>query len=256
VDAGHGGDDPGALGPYGLHEKAVVLAISRNLKKLIDAEPGFRAILVRDGDYFIPLGKRSDIARQKGADMFVSVHADAFGDVRARGASVYALSREGATSETASYLAQRENRSDLIGGVGGVSLAGKDKMVASVLLDLSMTATLATSLEVGNCVLKSMGGIARLHRNRVEQAEFKVLKSPDLPSILVETGFISNHEESRRLGDPAYQRKMAAAIFSGIKGYFSAKPPAGTRLAALTGGGSSNVRVIASGDMLPTVANR
>lgn len=259
VDAGHGGADPGATGPNGIHEKAVVLAISRQLKKLVDAEPGFRAVLVRDGDYFIPLRQRSAIAREKRADMFVSVHADAFRNVRARGASVYALSRGGATSETASYLARRENRSDLIGGVGGVSLRGRDPMVASVLLDLSMTATLATSLEVGDRVLKSMGGLTRLHRNRVEQAGFVVLKSPDIPSILVETGFISNPEESKRLSDPAYQRKLASAIFYGVKRHFHAQPPVGTLLAANTarralGAHVKDVYVIGRGDTLSGIA--
>lgn len=257
VDAGHGGDDPGAIGANGTHEKAVVLAISRHLKTLINAEPGFGAVLVRDGDYFIPLRRRADIAREKRADLLVSVHADAFDNPRARGASVYALSQRGATSETARYLAQRENRSDLIGGVGGVSLRDKDPVVASVLLDLSMTSTLAISLDVGDRVLKSVGRMARLHRRQVEQAGFLVLKSPDTPSILVETGFISNPEESRRLADPGYQRQVAGAIFNGVKAYFHAKPPAGTRLAAMMRGGpDGNIYVTAKGDTLSDVASR
>jgi len=257
VDAGHGGDDPGAIGANGTHEKAVVLAISRYLKTLINAEPGFSAVLVRDGDYFIPLRRRADMAREKRADLLVSVHADAFDNPRARGASVYALSQRGATSEAARYLAQRENRSDVIGGVGGVSLRDKDPVVASVLLDLSMTSTLATSLDVGNRVLKSVGGMTRLHRRQVEQAGFLVLKSPDTPSILVETGFISNPEESRRLADPGYQRRVAGAIFNGVKAYFHAKPPAGTRLAAMMRGGTEgDIYVTAKGDTLSEVAAR
>jgi len=257
VDAGHGGDDPGAIGANGTHEKAVVLAIGRYLKTLVNAEPGFSAVLIRDGDYFIPLRRRADIAREKKADLLVSVHADAFDNPQARGASVYALSQRGATSEAARYLAQRENRSDLIGGVGGVSLRGKDPIVASVLLDLSMTSTLATSLDVGDRVLKSVGRMTRLHRRQVEQAGFLVLKSPDTPSILVETGFISNPEESRRLADTGYQRQVAGAIFNGIKAYFHAKPPAGTRLAAmLHGGPRGNIYVTAKGDTLSEVASR
>ncbi|HCO58881.1 MAG TPA: N-acetylmuramoyl-L-alanine amidase, partial [Porticoccaceae bacterium] len=177
IDAGHGGDDPGAIGPGKVQEKKVVLQISRELKKLVDGTPGYEGVLVRSGDYYIPLRKRTDIARQKRADLFISVHADAFKAASAHGASVYALSRRGATSETARYLAKRENRADLIGGVGSVSLTDKDAMLAGVLLDLSMTATLDSSLEVGGKVLKSMGKVARLHKKHVEQAGFMVLKS-------------------------------------------------------------------------------
>ena len=255
IDAGHGGEDPGAIGPKRIQEKKVVMAISRELKKLLDAEPGFKATLIRDGDYYIPLRKRTDVARSRRADLFISVHADAFSKPQANGASVFALSRRGATSETARYLAQRENRADLIGGGGSVSLDDKDQLLASVLLDLSMTATLSSSLEVGAEVLKSVGGVARLHKKQVEQAGFLVLKSPDIPSILVETGFISNPTEARRLADRNYQRKMARAIFSGVNRYFSSNPPAGTLLAArATERGAEHV--IRHGDTLSGIALR
>ncbi len=255
IDAGHGGEDPGALGPKGIREKQVVLAISRELKTLLDQTPGFRAKLVRDGDYYIPLRGRTHIARQNRADMFISIHADAFTKSSAHGASVFALSRRGATSETARYLASRENQADLIGGAGSVSLDDKDHMLASVLLDLSMTATLSSSLEVGAEVLRSIGGIATLHKKHVEQAGFMVLKSPDIPSILVETGFISNPNEARQLSTRAYQQKMARAIFNGVNRYYEKAPPAGTKLAARKPG-SGSVHVIARGDTLSDIAER
>jgi len=229
IDAGHGGQDPGAIGPGGAREKQVVLAISKALAAQINREPGYRAVLVRTGDYFIPLAKRPVIARRAGADIMVSVHADAFTKKTANGASVYALSQRGATSETAKYLADRENRADLIGG--SVALNDKDPVLAGVILDLSMTATLNHSLHLGDQVLKSMSGVGRLHNRHVEQAGFVVLKSPDMPSILVETGFISNPDEARKLRDPAYQNRLARAIFAGVKHHFERHPPDGTRLA-------------------------
>jgi len=254
IDAGHGGEDPGAIGPKRVREKQVVLAISRELAKLIDAKPGFKATLIRNGDYYIPLRKRTDLARQRRADMLISIHADAFKKSSAHGASVFALSRRGATSETAKYLAQRENRADLIGGAGSVNLSDKDEMLAGVLLDLSMTATLSSSLDVGGEVLKEIGGIARLHKKRVEQAGFVVLKSPDIPSILVETGFISNPAEAKKLASRSYQKKMAKAIFTGVYRYFNTNPPAGSLLAA-----KANERtheyVIARGDTLSAIAH-
>ncbi|OUS10507.1 N-acetylmuramoyl-L-alanine amidase [Gammaproteobacteria bacterium 53_120_T64] len=255
IDAGHGGEDPGALGPKRLLEKNVVLAIARVLQRKVDREQGFRAVMVRDGDYYIPLRKRTDIARKHRADLMISIHADAFRQASANGASVYALSTRSATSETASYLAKRENRADLIGGVGSVSLADKDKVLAGVLLDLSMTATLESSLGVGTQVLRALDGVARLHKKRVEQAGFVVLKSPDIPSILVETGFISNPKEARRLAQPAYQQKIAGAIFSGVKRYFQGKPPAGTLLAERKRK-SGVVHIIARGDTLSDIAQR
>lgn len=229
IDAGHGGEDPGAIGPGGAHEKQVVLAISKALAAQVTRESGYRAVLVRTGDYFIPLAKRPIIARRAGADIMVSVHADAFDKKTAQGASVYALSQRGATSETAKYLADRENRADLIGG--SVALNDKDPVLAEVILDLSMTATLNHSLHLGDQVLKSMAGIGRLHNRRVEQAGFVVLKSPDMPSILVETGFISNPDEARKLRDPTHQNRLARAIFAGVKRHFERHPPDGTRLA-------------------------
>ncbi len=229
IDAGHGGEDPGAIGPARTHEKQVVLAISQALAALVNREPGYRAVLVRTGDYFIPLAKRPAIARRAGADIMVSVHADAFDNDTANGASVYALSQRGATSETAKYLADRENRADLIGG--SVALNDKDPVLAGVILDLAMTATLNHSLQLGDQVLKSMAGVSRLHNHRVEQAGFVVLKSPDMPSILVETGFISNPGEARKLRDPAHQKRLASAIFTGVKRHFERHPPDGTRIA-------------------------
>ncbi len=237
IDAGHGGEDSGALGPVvgkaKLREKDVVLAISKELAAAINREPGYRAELVRKGDYFIPLRERRNIARDKRADLFVSIHADAFTHPRARGASVFALSNKGATSEMARFLAQKENDSDLIGGVGNVSLDDKDEVLRGVLVDLSMTATLNSSLQVGKEVLRSVDSIASLHKSHVEQAGFAVLKSPDVPSILVETGFISNPEEARQLNTHAYRAKMASSVMSGIKRYFNRYPPAGSYVAAL-----------------------
>jgi len=258
VDAGHGGEDPGAIGPGRLREKDITLDISKQLVAAINAEPGFEAQLVRTGDYFIPLKKRRDIARNMQADLFVSIHADAFTKPSARGASVFALSRHGATSETARFLAQRENESDLIGGVGGISLEDKDEVLASVLVDLSMTSTLNESLKVGQQVLSSMGRMATLHKPHVEQAGFMVLKSPDVPSILVETGFISNPEEARKLGTPAYRKQMAQAVFSGVRQYFIQSPPPGTLIASMRADGKQLVRehVIVRGDTLTGIAQR
>lgn len=260
LDAGHGGEDPGAIGHNKALEKHVVLAISKELKTLIDAEPGFKAVLVRTGDYFIPLRRRTEIARQHNADLLVSIHADAFTRASASGASVYALSDRGATSETARLLADRENRSDLIGGVGGVSLDNKDQILASVLLDLSMTATLSASLDVGQQVLGSIGSITPLHKRRVEQAGFMVLKSPDIPSILVETGFISNPGESRKLVTRSHQQALARAMHSGIKNYFHRNPPPGTQLAALKSSGklaqAAREYRVSKGDTLSMIATR
>ncbi len=225
VDAGHGGEDPGARGRRGTHEKHVTLAIARRLKALIDAEPGMRAVLTRDGDYFIPLAARADKARRVKADLFVSIHADAFMLPHARGSSVFALSERGATSTTARWLAKRENEADLI---GGVNLDVKDRYLAETLLDLSQTATINDSLKIGRAVLAELGEVNTLHKAYVEQAGFAVLKSPDVPSILVETAFISNPEEEKRLGDAAYQERLARAVLAGIKSYFAKSAPART----------------------------
>jgi len=252
IDAGHGGEDPGALGPRGEREKAVVLAIAKELHALFEADRGFRPTLVRSGDYYISLKGRRDLARQRQADLFVSVHADAFHSREARGGSVYALSTSGATSTAAAYLAERENEADL---VGGVRLADKDDVLAGVLTDLSMTSTLDTSLKLGAGVLRSMEPLTKLHKQRVEQAGFAVLKSPDIPSILVETGFISNPHEASLLSSRDYQRKMAAAIHRGIREWFLMHPPSGTLLASQKLNGGQEY-VIARGDTLSDIAER
>lgn len=260
IDAGHGGQDPGAIGPNRLREKDVTLAIAKELADMLNKELGFVGKLTRNTDVFIQLKRRRDIARELQADLFVSIHADAFTRPQARGASVFALSRNGATSETARFLAQRENEADLIGGVGNISLEDKDQVLAGVLVDLSMTATLNSSLQVGANVLRSMGGMAHLHKRTVEQAGFMVLKSPDVPSILVETGFISNPEEARKLSTPAYRTQMARAIFNGIKQYFYQTPPAGTLIASRIQSGQikgiERSHTVVSGDSLSAIASR
>lgn len=261
IDAGHGGEDPGALSPVkGQYEKNVTLAIAKELQRQVNAEKGFRGELVRTGDYFIPLRKRTEIARKKGADLFVSIHADAAPRSSAFGASVYALSERGATSETARWLADAENQSDLIGGAGNVSLDDKDKMLAGVLLDLSMTASLSSSLNVGQKVLSNMGSITPLHKRRVEQAGFMVLKSPDIPSILVETGFISNPNEARKLHTASHQQALARSITSGVKQFFHENPPPGTYVAWLRDEGKiaagPREHVVARGESLALIAQR
>ena len=222
IDPGHGGEDPGALGRGGSQEKYVTLVIAKRLKAMIDQEPGLRALLTRDGDYYLPLATRVEKARKVKADLFVSIHADAFVKPHARGSSVFALSERRATSEAARWLAKKENEADLI---GGVNLDVKDKYLAQTLLDLSQTATISDSLKLGRHVLSELGAINTLHKPQVEQASFAVLKSPDVPSILVETAFISNPDEERRLNDDAYQDKLARAILNGIKRYFARNPP-------------------------------
>lgn len=228
IDAGHGGEDPGAIGSRGTREKDVTLAVARELARLVAKEPGMRPVLIRDGDYYVGLRQRMQKAREHRADIFISIHADAFTDRRARGSSVFALSQRGASSEAARWLAERENSADL---VGGVSLDDKDQLLASVLLDLSQAATIESSLEVGDAVLGNLGRLHPLHKRRVEQAGFAVLKSPDVPSILVETAFISNPEEERKLRERGHQRRLAEAILTGVRQYFQRKPPPGTLLA-------------------------
>jgi N-acetylmuramoyl-L-alanine amidase len=252
IDAGHGGEDPGALGPGKRREKDVVLAIAREVYALFKADSGFAPTLIRTGDYYISLAGRRELARKRQADLFVSIHADAFKRTEANGASVYALSTRGATSTAASYLAQRENAADL---VGGVSLSDKDDVLAGVLADLSMTSTLDASLQVGSEVLRYMDDITRLHKPNVEQAGFAVLKSPDIPSILVETGFISNPTEAKRLTTASHQRKLARAIHSGIRSYLMAHPPSGTLVAWNKARGGTQY-TIARGDTLSGIAQR
>ena len=248
IDAGHGGDDPGASGQRGTREKAVVLAIARQLEQLVKDEPGMQPLMIRTGDYYLGLRKRMEKARDMRADLFISIHADAFRNGRASGASVYVLSQNGATSEAARWLAESENDADLI---GGVSLDDKDDLLRSVLLDLSQNATIAASLDIGGSVLKELGNVGRVHKNRVEQAGFMVLKSPDIPSILVETGYISNKKEERNLRDKNYQRKLAVAMLKGVRHYFAHNAPPGTRLAM-----TEQEHVIRRGDTLSAIAAR
>ncbi|MDY0055630.1 MAG: N-acetylmuramoyl-L-alanine amidase [Methyloversatilis sp.] len=231
LDPGHGGEDPGAVGRGGSYEKNVTLEVARRLQKKIDADPTMRAVLTRDADYFVPLGTRVAKARRVRADLFVSIHADAFVRPDARGSSVFVLSDRGATSSAARWLAQRENSADLI---GGVNLDVKDPYLARTLLDLSQTATMNDSMKLGRAVLGELGGVNTLHKPHVEQAGFAVLKAPDVPSILVETAFISNPEEEKRLTDDAYQDKLAEAILRGIRRYLAKNPPLSkSRLASL-----------------------
>ncbi|MDP4576649.1 MAG: N-acetylmuramoyl-L-alanine amidase [Burkholderiaceae bacterium] len=222
LDPGHGGEDPGAIGRRGTREKDVVLRIARLLKKEIDREPGMRAFLTRDGDYFVPLSRRVQKARQVRADLMVSIHADAWVSPKARGSSVYALSDRGATSAAARWMAQKENSAD---GIGGIRLMGKDSQLAQTLLDMSTTAQIKDSLKLGQSVLGQMKRVNSLHKQQVEQAGFAVLRAPDIPSILVETAFISNPQEEQRLRDHGYQQEMARALASGIKAYFAQNPP-------------------------------
>ncbi len=228
IDPGHGGKDPGALGMNGINEKDIVLQISRMLQKDINQQSGFKAILTRKGDYYLTLRERLARAREYRADMFIAIHADAYMHSDAYGASVYALSLRGATSEAARWIAKKENESELM---GGVDLGDKSNLLKTVLLNLSQSATLRASIRVGRRIIKSLGDVTDLHRAKVEQAAFVVLKSPDIPSLLVETGFISNPSERRKLITRAYQQHIAWAIMQGIKSYFVYRPPRGTELA-------------------------
>lgn len=255
IDAGHGGEDPGALGRNGTREKDVALSIARELAREVNAEPGMRALLIRDGDYFLPLKDRREKARRGNADMFISIHADGFPDPRARGASVYALSQGRASSEAAMILAERENAADL---VGGVSLKDKDDMLASVLVDLSQTATLSASLSAGQRVADKINGIAHMHRTTVQQAPFVVLTSPDVPSILVETAFISNPGEESKLRDRSYQKRLASAVMNGVREHFMTNPPSGTLIAMWQGrdGGDVARHDVRRGDTLSGIARQ
>ncbi|MFZ5547660.1 MAG: N-acetylmuramoyl-L-alanine amidase [Pseudomonadota bacterium] len=222
IDPGHGGEDPGAIGPSGLKEKDVVLQVALQLRDKLNSRPGMRAMLTRDADFFVPLKDRVAKARRVQADLFVSIHADAFLNPEARGASVFALSQGGATSAAARWMAQKENAADV---VGGVNAATKDTQVLRALLDMSTTAQIKDSLRVGNEVLSRIGKVGRLHKRHVEQAGFAVLKAPDIPSILVETAFISNPDEEDKLRDPDYQKRLVEALFTGIERYFAKNPP-------------------------------
>ena len=228
IDAGHGGEDPGAIGPRGTYEKTVVLQIAKELARALNREPGIRAVLTRKGDYYLPLRKRIELARRHKADLFISIHADAFTNPRARGSSVYVLSSRGASSEHARWLAERENASDLI---GGVSLDDKDNLLASVLLDLSQTASLEASIDAAERVLEGLGRVGELHKPGVESAAFAVLKSPDIPSLLVETAFISNPQDEKKLRNKAYQQRLAQVLTASVKRYFEANAADGTFVA-------------------------
>lgn len=246
IDPGHGGEDPGAIGLRGNREKDVVLAISRRLADLINRERGMRAVLTRDGDYYLGLRERMQRARAHKADLFISIHADAFKDPKIQGSSVYVLSRRGASSEAARWLAERENAADLI---GGVSLEDKDELLASVLLDLSQTGTLEASIDLASRVLKDLKRVGKVHKNQVQHAGFMVLKSPDIPSVLVETAFISNPHEELKLIDRRHQQSLAEAILAGVRSYFRTHAPPGTLLAM-------REHVISKGETLSTIASQ
>lgn len=251
IDAGHGGDDPGARGPRGTYEKDIVLAISKKLAAEINAQQGMKAVLIREGDYYMRLRSRFSKARDHKADLFVSIHADAFTDPTVRGSSVYILSKRGASSEMAKILAEKENASDLI---GGVSLDDKDRVLQSVLLDLSQTASLEASTDVAKRVLNAMKPLGKLHKRSVQSAGFAVLKSPDVPSILIETAFISNPSEEKRLLSKNYQNTFATSITKGLKSYFLEHPPEGTMYARTKQ--PSTKHIITRGETLSGIANR
>ncbi|KPV40203.1 hypothetical protein AN478_08745 [Thiohalorhabdus denitrificans] len=250
VDAGHGGEDPGAIGPGGVQEKDVVLELAKRVARELDRKPGVRTFLIRDGDYFVELEERTKMAREANADLFLSVHADAFHTPNARGASVYALSRKGATDEAAAWLARSENKADL---AGGVDLGKVDEVVASVLLDLSQTATISDSLALGSGILDQLESFTRLHSDEVSQAPFRVLKSPDIPSILIEAGFISNREEARRLQSDQYQNRIARAVANGSARFLKER---GMQPMIASGNGSAIEYTVQEGDTLWSIAER
>ena len=255
IDAGHGGEDPGAIGKAGTREKTVVLAVARKLAEQINAEPGMRAVLTRTGDYFVPFRERIRRARVQQADLFVSIHADAFINREVRGSSVYVLSTRRASSEAARWLAERENAADLI---GGVSLDDKSDVLASVLLDLSQNASISASRDAAAQVLSELDHVGRLKKSEVQHASLIVLTSPDVPSMLVETAFISNPEEERRLRDPTHQARLAGAIHAGVRRYFYDNPPPGSRVAILAARerGQALRHVVSPGETLGDVAGR
>ncbi|TXR54124.1 N-acetylmuramoyl-L-alanine amidase [Reinekea thalattae] len=259
IDAGHGGEDPGAIGPRKLHEKNVVLAIAKELYRQLDALPGYKPVMTRTGDYIVALKKRSDFARENNADLFISIHADAYRLPSAHGASVFALSNGGSVSAMAKYLADQENAADTIGGINGVSLEDKDDVLRSVLVDLSMTSTLQRSVEVGGMVLSEIGDFTKLHGDRrsVGHANFVVLRAPDVPSILVETGFISNPREAANLGSASYRKKMATAISDGVQRYFERNAPDGSYIAWRQENKNTIRRyTVSQGDTLSSIASR
>lgn len=255
IDAGHGGEDPGAIGAAGTKEKEVTLAIALALAKRVDREPGLKALMIRDGDYYVGLRERIEKARENGADLFISIHADAYRNTRARGSSVYTLSHSGASSETAKWLANRENSADRL---GGVEVAREDDLLATVLRDMTRNATIDQSTQAAGSVLASLGRLGGVHKDDVQHADFVVLKSPDIPSILVETAFISNADDEKRLTDRNHQSKLAEAILAGVKAYFRKYPPHGILVDASPGAGAVATReyVIGNGDTLSGIAKR
>ncbi|MDG1851565.1 MAG: N-acetylmuramoyl-L-alanine amidase [Gammaproteobacteria bacterium] len=257
ISAGHGGEDPGAIGVKRLQEKKVTLAISREIEKQINSRPGYRAVMVRDGDYGMTLGQRTRIAHQNNADFFIAIHADSYKSSSARGTTVYALSQRGATSQQARLLAEKENAADLIGGVGTVKLADMDEDLRSILIDLSMTASIAASLEAGNKIISSLGQVTRMRRTNVEQANFVVLRSADIPSLLVESGYITNPTDASNLDSIAWRKRFAGAIVNGITGYFYDTPPRGTYIAwHKENGGAPASYTVNRGDTLSEIADR
>ncbi|NBD96378.1 MAG: AMIN domain-containing protein [Gammaproteobacteria bacterium] len=250
IDAGHGGEDPGAIGPSGTYEKTVVLALARELKERVDDEPGMRGVLIRTGDYYVPLEERYARAREARADLFLSIHADAFRDFRVRGSSVYVLSRRGASSEAAKWLAKSENRSDL---VGGVKLDREDDVLSSVLLDLSQNVAMEYSTEAAEAILGQLARVGKQHRERVERANFVVLRSPDVPSVLVEVGFISNPHDEANLKSGSHRRQVADAIVNGVRRHFFETAPQGTWIAANRDGSR---HIVERGDTLGVIAQK
>ncbi|MBK8286729.1 MAG: N-acetylmuramoyl-L-alanine amidase [Ahniella sp.] len=251
IDAGHGGEDPGALGPNGSREKNITLAIAKELAEFVDQQPGMKSFLIRDRDFFVPLKKRYELAREAKADLFVSIHADAAHASSAKGSSVFVLSNRGASSEFARMIANQENQSDL---VGGVSIDDKDTTLAKVLLDLSQGATMEASEQVANNVLNGLKGLGNVHKHDVQRANFVVLRSPDVPSILVETAFISNPVEEKRLNDPKHRTKLALALVDGIREHFATTPPQGTWFAANPQ--KAKQHIVSAGESLSLIAQR
>lgn len=257
ISAGHGGEDPGAIGVNKLREKNVTLAIAREIEARVNQTPGYRAVMVRKGDYGMYLTERTRIAHEHNADFFIAIHADSFHNTSARGTTIYALSQRGATSEQARLLAEKENAADLIGGVGKVRLDDKDEMLRSVLLDLSMTASIASSLEAGNSIIAALDGTTHLRRTTVEQANFVVLRSPDIPSLLVESGYITNPTDAKNLASPVWQKRFAGAVVDGITNYFYNTPLRGTWVAwHKENGGAPSSYVVSRGDTLSEIAER
>lgn len=261
LSAGHGGQDPGAIGIKRLQEKNVTLAIASEIERLINSTPGYRAVMIRDGDYYVDLRSRIGVAHEHNADLYLAIHADAADHSSATGSTIYALSQRGATSEQARRLAEKENSTDLIGGVGSISLTDKDAVLASVLLDLSMTATVASSLEVGDNLIAALGRVTRMRRTNVEQAAFVELKSADIPSLLIESGYITNPEDARNLDSPAWRERFAGAVVSGVTSWFHERPPRGTLVAWQKENGDEPQRapgsyVVRAGDTLSELAVR